>query len=92
MRRSKREERRLAPVDSEVMTEPDWDAIIGGDALRLLGRLSDEHRAALILRYVDDLTVADVATQLRRSVAATESLLARARRHLARLVEEDRHG
>lgn len=91
IRRSRREERRLALVDVDRVTEPDWDAVAGGDALRLLGRLSDEHRAALVLRYVDDLPVADVARELRRSVAATESLLARARRQLARLVEEERH-
>ena len=91
LRRSRREDRRLAMVDRDVTTEPDWDAVTGGEALRLLGQLSDEHRAALVLRYVDDLPVADVAAHLRRSVAATESLLARARRHLARLVEEGRH-
>jgi RNA polymerase sigma-70 factor (ECF subfamily) len=91
IRRSRREERRLAMVEVEHYAEPDWDAVGGGDALRLLGRLSDEHRAALVLRYLDDLPVADVAMQLHRSVAATDSRLARARRQLAHLVEEDRH-
>jgi RNA polymerase sigma-70 factor (ECF subfamily) len=91
IRRSRREERRLALVEVEPYAEPDWDAVGGGDAMRLLGRLSDEHRAALVLRYLDDLPVAEVAGHLRRSVAATESLLARARRQLAHLVEEDRH-
>ena len=47
-----------------------------------LARLPDDQRVALILRYVDDLTVADVANELGRSVRATESLLVRARRTL----------
>jgi RNA polymerase sigma-70 factor, ECF subfamily len=44
--------------------------------------LSDVERAALVLRYIDDMPVAAVATALGRSLEATESLLARARRHL----------
>lgn len=45
-------------------------------------RLSDVERAALVLRYIDDLPVTAVAAALGRSVDATESLLARSRRHL----------
>jgi RNA polymerase sigma-70 factor, ECF subfamily len=45
-------------------------------------KLSDIERAALVLRYIDDLPIAAVAAALGRSSAATESLLARARRHL----------
>ncbi len=44
-----------------------------------LAALSPEQRVALVLRYVDDLAVPDVARLLGRSVHATESLLARAR-------------
>jgi RNA polymerase sigma-70 factor, ECF subfamily len=45
-------------------------------------KLSDVERAALVLRYIDDLPVVAVAAALGRSPEATESLLARARRHL----------
>ena len=44
-----------------------------------LAVLPAEQRAALVLRYVDDLAVTEVAKQLGRSVHATESLLARGR-------------
>ena len=43
-----------------------------------------------VFRYVDDLSTAEVAALLDRSVPATESLLARARRELARIVREAR--
>ena len=72
------------------VVEPDWDAIDAGTALRLLGALSDEQRAALVLFHLHDQPIAAVADQLERSVRATESLLVRARQRLRALVEEDR--
>ena len=47
-----------------------------------LGGVPATQRAALVLRYVDDCTVGQIAETLGRSVRATESLLARARRNL----------
>ena len=47
---------------------------------QVMRRLAPDHQAVLSLRYLDDLTVSDVAEALGRSVHATESLLARARR------------
>lgn len=44
-----------------------------------LERVTPHHRAALTLRYVDDLPVADVAEHLGRTVHASEALLVRAR-------------
>ena len=41
--------------------------------------LGAHHRAALTLRYVDDLSVPAVAELLGRTVHATEALLVRAR-------------
>lgn len=58
------------------------------DAQELLAGLGPLERTALALRYVDDLSVAQVAAHLDRSVRATESLLARARRRLRSLLEE----
>lgn len=52
-----------------------------------LHALSPDHRLVLILRYVDDLSVADVATELGRSVRATESILVRARAALSTAYE-----
>ena len=46
----------------------------------VLGALAAHHRAALTLRYLDGLPVADVADHLGRTLHATEALLVRARR------------
>jgi RNA polymerase sigma-70 factor (ECF subfamily) len=52
----------------------DRDAIVA--ALR---QLPDMERTALVLRYVDDLSVSEVAALLRRSVDATDALIRRAK-------------
>ena len=44
-----------------------------------LDRLAPHHRAALTLRYLDDLPVPEVAALLDRTLHATEALLVRAR-------------
>jgi RNA polymerase sigma-70 factor (ECF subfamily) len=82
-RREAREQRRLAAVADEAggddQLDP-WDAQI--DALRaheVLTDLAPQHRAALTLRYVDDLPVAEVAALLGRTTTATEALLVRAK-------------
>ncbi|MEQ1873931.1 MAG: RNA polymerase sigma factor [Ilumatobacteraceae bacterium] len=58
---------------TDVAFEPDRSAAT-------LAGLSPMHRAALTLRYIDDLRVPDVASLLGRSVASTETLLMRAKR------------
>lgn len=88
-RRREREQRSLAAVadslGADVAAEggdDPWPGVL--DALvaqRALDSLQPQHRAALILRYVDDLPVAQVAELLGRSVQATEALLVRSRRH-----------
>ena len=55
------------------------------DPARLLDILRDvspAHRVVLVLRFVDDLTVGEIARLIGRSTHATESLLVRARREL----------
>jgi RNA polymerase sigma-70 factor (ECF subfamily) len=50
------------------------------DAIRrALDQMPDDQRLALILRYLDQMSVRDVAGELGRSEKATESLLSRAR-------------
>lgn len=53
-----------------------------------LERLGPHHRAALTLRYLDGLPVAEVAENLGRGIHATEALLQRARRALRRAYVE----
>jgi len=65
-----------------------WDAEL--DLLRaheVLRRLGTHHRAALTLRYLDDLPVPEVAALLGRSLHATEALLVRARAAFRRTYE-----
>lgn len=58
-----------------------WDAELDRIvAEAVLARLSDTHRAVLILRYMDDCSVPQCAQLLGRTVHATEALLVRARR------------
>ncbi len=62
------------------------DDLGGGDPARvadLLRELLPAHRLVLVLRYLDDLSVEEIANSIGRSVHATESLLVRARRALA---------
>lgn len=76
VRRDQREERRLRLVASGPgAPEP---ALMPSQ----LASLPERDRAALVLRYVDDLPVPDVAASLGVSVHAAESLLARARARL----------
>lgn len=75
---------RLFPTASD-------SAAVGDETGDRLAALPADQRAALVLRYVDDLSVPDVARLLGRSVHATESLLARGRATLrARAAKEDR--
>ncbi len=86
-RRQSREERSLNAVADDPTTrtgqdaEHDpWDAQL--DAIlahETLQALAPQHRAALTLRYLDDLPVPEVARALDRTVHATEALLVRAR-------------
>jgi RNA polymerase sigma-70 factor (ECF subfamily) len=81
-RRQAREERTLRAVAAEPGPGPadPWGETIDAVTARaVLGRLGPHHRAALTLRYVDDLPVPEVAAILGRTVHATEALLVRAR-------------
>jgi RNA polymerase sigma-70 factor (ECF subfamily) len=86
-RRREREERSLRLVEGDGTEDP-WDAEL--DALRaqqVLDALGPAHRAALTLRYLDDLPVPQVAALLGRTLHATEALLVRARTAFRRQYE-----
>ncbi len=86
-RRADSEHRRMALVwandhrcgDDQI---DDLDRESPQRVLDLLRGLSSPHRIALAFRYVDELSVEEIAQLLGRSVRATESLLVRARRAL----------
>lgn len=82
-RRTERERRRVERVAAEPTPDADdpWEAEVDAEAARaVLAGLGGHHRAALTLRYVDGLSVPEVARHLDRTVHATEALLVRARR------------
>ena len=58
---------------------PEVDDASRDQAIATLALVPLMQREALILHYLDGLSVAEVATLLQRSVSATESLLARGR-------------
>lgn len=80
-RRQARDDRRMRALIEEMPEPVDpWDARLdAARAHQTLDRLGPHHRAALTLRYLDDLSVPDVADVLERTIHATEALLVRAR-------------
>lgn len=90
-RRQARDDRRMRAMVDETSPWPDpWDLTLDvARARQTLDRLGPHHRAALTLRYLDDLPVADVAALLERTVHATEALLVRARNAFRRAYGEE---
>ena len=62
------------------------------EIVRALGRLPALHRQVLVLKYLDDLPVADIAAELGRTPVQVQSLLQRARDGLRRLLEDGDRG
>lgn len=71
-------------VDEPTVIE-DRDALV-----RALGSLSALHRQVLVLKYLDDRSVSDIADELGRSRVQVQSLLQRARDGLRRQLEVSR--
>lgn len=82
-RRSTELAARLRPRSSDAEVPRDVDPGIW----RALASLSPRQRAVLVLRYVDDLPVPEVATRLGLSERAAESMLVRARASLRSALE-----
>jgi RNA polymerase sigma-70 factor (ECF subfamily) len=97
-RRQAREERSLSavaddPTQGAAAADDPWDAKL--DSLRAhetLESLAPQHRAALTLRYLDDLPVTEVAQALQRTLHATEALLVRARTAFRRAYSDQGEG
>ena len=92
-RRLEREQRSRAAAESPAADIDDpWDEWLDAEAVyAALAHLPVPQRAALTLRYLDGLPVADVAEHLGRSVHGTETLLARSRAALRRRYQEGHH-
>jgi RNA polymerase sigma-70 factor (ECF subfamily) len=82
LRLSEREQRRLRLV--KPRGEEPVPAVAADGSGELLASLSDRERAAVVLRYVEDLSLAEVARVMETTVRAVESLLARARNRVRR--------
>ena len=91
-RRAENEQRSLASMWSgageadDAFDELEFER--PAQVVELLRNLSPRHRLVLILRYLDDLPVREVARSIGASVPAAESQLIRARRQLARAYKE----
>jgi RNA polymerase sigma-70 factor (ECF subfamily) len=81
-RRERRRHSKVTLVHRERF--PDEEPAVS-EVLDQLDELQPLHRAVLVLRYVDDLSVPDVAAVIGRNVTSTNSLLARARAELRRV-------
>src|SRR5918995_1104907 len=77
-RRSGRQERRLRLLSADQPIA----AASNDDLLAWIAQLPASQRAAVVLRYLDDLPVHEVAARLGKSYRSTESLLSRARKSL----------
>ena len=88
LEREHRRHRRLVVRDLTI-AEGGWGAAHTRVAIdAALSALPPQHRLVLLLRYLDRQSVPEIARAIGRSVEATESLLARARRSFARAYGE----
>lgn len=88
LRRQSRRLRVTAEPGREPSTGEIWSDAREGRLATALASISGMHRAVLVLRFVDGLTVREVAETIGRSQRATESLIVRARRSLRSAWEE----
>jgi RNA polymerase sigma-70 factor, ECF subfamily len=90
-RRLEREQRSLVAAGASLDEVDDpWDEWLDTEAAyAALAHLPLPQRAALTLRYLDGLPVADVAEHLGRTVHGTETLLARSRAALRRQYQQE---
>jgi RNA polymerase sigma-70 factor (ECF subfamily) len=89
LRALERRERGIRRLVSQPR-QPTWIGETGIDEalVTALAGLRAAQRAAIVLRYLDDLPVREIATLLGRSEGAVESLLSRGRAALRRVYTE----
>ena len=75
--------RRLERLERQTVPPTETDADPDGRVEAALDSLPDRQRAVLVLRYLDEFSVSEVAAALGLGYKATESLLSRARRSFA---------
>lgn len=93
-RREARWQRRQAMIATTVQSADSdhSDRLVDAELVtNALDCLSNSHRAVLVLRYLEDLPVSEIASLLGRRVAAVESLLVRARRAFDTALTRGRH-
>jgi len=73
-------------VEDDARRAPDDTATVGLDVRAALRALPPQERACVVLRYLDDLTVKDIAADLRLSEGAVKRYLADGTRTLRRLL------
>ena len=79
---------KLAYDEGATVVEP-WDVHLdSAHAHEVLALLAPQQRLALTLRYLDGLPVVQVASELGRTLHATETLLVRSRAAFRRAYEE----
>lgn len=88
-RRKAREERSLLRVVVREI-EPDVAVLESErqEVLAALRSLPTLQRAAIVMRYLDDMSVREVAVAIGKSESATESLLSRGRERFRRIFDE----
>lgn len=86
----RRQSRERGPRTPDERRNPSVETTTAAEArvIAALDSVSPTHRAAIVLRYVDDLPVREVAEVLGKSERATESLLVRARHALLDAYDE----
>ena len=92
-RRQSREQRKLVMVwNAGARDEPALDLhdLTVAESMQMLRDLPPMHRVILVLRYIDDLPVAEVAKLIGRSLSATQSMIVRARASLEQNLQESR--
>ncbi len=83
-------ESRLRLVGSEPPADIDEDKLAEKDAvIAALGRLPSLHRQVLVMKYLDELSVEEIAGELERSRVQVQSLLQRARAGLKHALRQE---
>ena len=79
---------RAAPIDEDA-SAPTRDAGANREFSRALQQLRPEYREVLILKYVEEIAISEIARILRLGEHAVEWRLARARKAIRKSLKEE---